>query len=366
MLYTKTVSSSSPASAMSFDKSATAVQVETAFLKLRAEEAEEEFYDLQTIGELVDSLTFENVDKRGSMVLSLLDEPSWQSTELIVRVVGALIGQDLPPRRRPVAHRERAYARQHVKLAGLGAPSFDRAIQQLVGTTQQFNRFFEPGEWIDWTPPKTDDGFVALEANCRYFTPMRFSEDHVDVPFDVTVDPQHHLERSKDGQFIHTADNIVEFYQKNDVDNSYDTFDPKGFRDGDIVAAHVAFLAVKIKGQASGERKGARESEKYQMLVVLRGLTLLARNEQGFGLIQNTLELRPTNSGFPAVTTLRSRFFPPRPPPPFPPFPRLSQFPALPFPDISSFTPRFTVRHAASKEPSIDTRFFGNTQSHYQ
>ncbi len=60
----------------------------------------------------------------------------------------------------------------------------------------------------------------------------------------------------------------------------YDAFDPKGFRDGDVVAAHVGFMAVKSKGPPRDQRNNTREPDRCQLLVILRGLTLLARNEQ--------------------------------------------------------------------------------------
>lgn len=107
------------------------------------------------------------------------------------------------------------YARQHAMLSGLGAPVFKEAVDGLVELTQQFGSFFEPGEWTGWTPPTTHDGFLALEANCRYFTPVRHTIGGVDIPFQKTVDPQQHLERSKDVNFIHTGNNVVEFYQAN-------------------------------------------------------------------------------------------------------------------------------------------------------
>ncbi|KAF4583713.1 hypothetical protein EYR40_002204 [Pleurotus pulmonarius] len=175
------------------------------------------------------------------------------------------------------APRDRAYARQHVKLSGLGAPSFKQSIQQLQELTGQFGRFFEPGSWAGWAPPKTDDGFLALEANCRYFTPIRYSEDTRDIPFERTVDPQRHLERSKDSRLIHTADNVVEFYQRLAGGAGYAILDPKEFRDGDIVAAHVSFLVVASL-QPNGHLKGSRDAHQHRMLVILRGLTLLERN----------------------------------------------------------------------------------------
>ncbi len=61
--------------------------------------------------------------------------------------------------------------------------------------------------------------------------------------------------------------------------SSYDAFNPKGFRDGDVVAAHVAFMAVKTKGPSRDQRKNTREPDRCQLLIILRGLTLLARNE---------------------------------------------------------------------------------------
>ncbi|KAF4565727.1 hypothetical protein EYR40_002202 [Pleurotus pulmonarius] len=87
---------------MYFDKTATALQVEEEYRKLYDVTSDEDLCDMKDIGKLRDTITLECVDKRGSMMLSVQDDSNLQTTELVVRVVGALVGQDLPPRRRPV------------------------------------------------------------------------------------------------------------------------------------------------------------------------------------------------------------------------------------------------------------------------
>ncbi len=103
-------------------------------------------------------------------------------------------------------------------ISGLGAPCFEQAVQELLALTEQFGRFFEPGEWAGWTPPTTAEGFLALEANCRYLSPARSILSGTDIPFTSMEDPHGHLERSKDASHIRTDNNVVEFYRRNPVD----------------------------------------------------------------------------------------------------------------------------------------------------
>ncbi len=111
------------------------------------------------------------------------------------------------------SNQEHLYARQHTSISGLGYPPFDAATGQLEAFAQELAPLFEPGTWGGWIAPSTYEGHPALDANCRYFTQVSDGCGREDIPFDKVMDPRGFLERSKGSNFIHTQNNVVEFYR---------------------------------------------------------------------------------------------------------------------------------------------------------
>ncbi|KAF4573277.1 hypothetical protein EYR36_007788 [Pleurotus pulmonarius] len=227
---------------------------------------------------ILDSVTLVEVDTRGAKRLCVEDKQSQQPTELQARMSGVLLSHELPPRLRVMDPNARIYARQHVTLSGLGTQGFSNGVDSLRELSDHLAHFFEEGCWMGWAP-SDHLGFPALEANSRYYTLRSSQLFPNDQPFPKDVDPRGFLERGKGTEFVYTEDNLVEFWKYNEDENSYIPFNPREFKDGDIVEAHVSFLMVKMSTGAQSSSSRFKAPPKYRMLVTLRGLTLLARND---------------------------------------------------------------------------------------
>ncbi|KDQ26296.1 hypothetical protein PLEOSDRAFT_1015133, partial [Pleurotus ostreatus PC15] len=110
------------------------------------------------------------------------------------------------------------------------------------------DRFLEPKAWTGWTPT-IEDKCCTLDANNWFYTLARSVPGAVDIIFAKTTDPRGYLERAKDNDIIHTADNVVEYYQYDKGKNlwvEYLEVNPRTFVNGNIVEAHLSFLMVKL------------------------------------------------------------------------------------------------------------------------
>ncbi|KDQ25911.1 hypothetical protein PLEOSDRAFT_1014007, partial [Pleurotus ostreatus PC15] len=142
----------------------------------------------------------------------------------------------------------RIFLRQHVSLTGHRAPSFAAAAEKLTLLTQDFDRFLEPKAWTGWTPT-IEDKCCTMDANNRFYTLARSVPGAMDITFAKTTDSRGYLERAKDNDFIHTANNVVEYYQYDKGKNlwvEYLEVNPRTFVNGNIVEAHLSFLMVKL------------------------------------------------------------------------------------------------------------------------
>ncbi|KAJ8694208.1 hypothetical protein PTI98_009135 [Pleurotus ostreatus] len=157
---------------------------------------------------------------------------------------------------------KRIFLRQHVSLTGHGAPSFTAAVEKLTLLTQDFDRFLEPKAWTGWTPT-IEDKCCTLDANNWFYTLARSVPGAVDITFVKTTDPRGYLERAKDNDFIHTADNVVEYYQYDKGKNLYLEVDPRTFVNGDIVEAHLSFLMVKLSTKRQDDATDTSSLGKY-------------------------------------------------------------------------------------------------------
>ncbi|PPQ87497.1 hypothetical protein CVT24_001835 [Panaeolus cyanescens] len=97
------------------------------------------------------------------------------------------------------------------------------------------------------------------------------------VAFASYVDPDGRLKQAMGSDFIHTAENRVDYYEMihglNNDDVSYRVVDPITFKIGDIVEAILAFSVVPVTPQdvQNGRKK---------MIISLRSLALLDNTQR--------------------------------------------------------------------------------------
>ena len=174
----------------------------------------------------------------------------------------------------------RPYLKQSVSLTALGVEGFQTAVESIEEIHRLFSRNFPEGALEGWAPSQFE-GFLTIDAANRFFTHCSLANAADIIPFSTTIDPDGVLKKGITERYIHTSENVVEYYEKTTVgertrseyiDNytghylslsRYISINPVKFQYGDIVEAQVSFQTVALKGG------------KYKMLVVLRALTLL-------------------------------------------------------------------------------------------
>jgi hypothetical protein len=108
---------------------------------------------------------------------------------------------------------------QYAKITGLGATSFDAAIQKVDEIHQLFCRTVSPGDTV--TPPSFSPhkGDSAVDVHARYFTDRHSAPGLKHIPFKPDVNPMHILENLRGVKFIHAPDNDVQYCKKVSDDN---------------------------------------------------------------------------------------------------------------------------------------------------
>jgi hypothetical protein len=96
--------------------------------------------------------------------------------------------------------------RQHVKITGLGQPTFDESVKQLSEIHTMFKETIAAGTVLplEFVPY---EGHGSIESHARYFT------DRELVPYETNNDFLTHgvLAKAQPDSFIHAMDNQVEY-----------------------------------------------------------------------------------------------------------------------------------------------------------
>lgn len=114
------------------------------------------------------------------------------------------------------------FIRQSVALEGMDSALFQEAIASIGHLHELYDRCFEEKQLERWSNQRTN-GEEMLEASNRYLTPKKDAPTSLSVPFGRNTDPKGILEDMlEDGEgFVHTEDNIVEYFQqKTDANNT--------------------------------------------------------------------------------------------------------------------------------------------------
>jgi hypothetical protein len=84
------------------------------------------------------------------------------------------------------------WAKQSVKLIGMGCQEFDEAVSGMVTITQKMVGLYRPGMFQTWMPDNENENFT-LDFSNRY-TPPHLTKGHIPYAFDRAIDPHGHLE----------------------------------------------------------------------------------------------------------------------------------------------------------------------------
>ncbi|KAK7016390.1 hypothetical protein VNI00_018916 [Paramarasmius palmivorus] len=191
--------------------------------------------------------------------------------EMVFTLHGIIMQCDLPPIIRPYGRFvSPKHVQQRVLLTGINTPMFADAIQGLArvdGVLRQAIREEHPRTLAGET-----EGYSTVEVANRYFTSKKVAREEHHVGFTKEVDPKGILDDLRGEAFVHTEDNVVEYYQRQVVndDQRFRKIHPSRITKGDIVEVQLTVNLVEL---ASG--KGRNTNLQYITKLVLRSITLL-------------------------------------------------------------------------------------------
>jgi 2-hydroxychromene-2-carboxylate isomerase len=102
-----------------------------------------------------------------------------------------------------------AYARQQATIVGLGAESFDKAVEQIAKIAYEVELAFEDSDVLAWTAQDAGVDGTHLQATCRYFTTGKEPPTNQVVDFTKHVVPAGVLSRMLSKGVYHCIDNEV-------------------------------------------------------------------------------------------------------------------------------------------------------------
>ncbi|KAK7049901.1 hypothetical protein VNI00_005331 [Paramarasmius palmivorus] len=195
--------------------------------------------------------------------------PNGQPAEEIVFTLQGIIMQcDLPPVIRPFVSAK--HVQQRLLLTGLNTSTFTNALHGLARVDSMLRQALR--EESPRAIASTTDGYTTLDLSNRYFTSKRFANEEHHVGFPNDVDPKGVLANLRGEAFVHTTDNVVEYYQRqtNELGQKFKKIQPSLIHKGDIV--EVQFTASLVEHAAG---KGRHTNVQHITKLVLRSITLL-------------------------------------------------------------------------------------------
>ncbi|KAF5334148.1 hypothetical protein D9611_015080 [Ephemerocybe angulata] len=182
--------------------------------------------------------------------------------EVVFKVQGVMCGKLLPPfTESPVSSpRSKGLSRirnlrQHVKVTGFGSSEYDAYMDKLQTVHDAFAQHARDRE-VDQIE------FIPYEGHSRWRALVPYEKNQAFLP---GWTPSTSSGSCKPDEFIHAADNVVEYCVRAVANGSttYGPCEPSVFKVGDVVEVAFSCVGVPIKGQ------------RMRILLQLRGLTLL-------------------------------------------------------------------------------------------
>ncbi|KAI0060626.1 hypothetical protein BV25DRAFT_1807174 [Artomyces pyxidatus] len=230
------------------------------------------------------TLTFHKAAEDGVATIITVPTETSEALEAVFEVQGVLLAFDLPPiTSKSQILPKPAWAKQSVKVVGLGAPEFDQAIAGIGAVHRRLSGLYKVDALQAWAAGRQAQ-FPELDFSNRYVTPHSLVRGQLASPFGAYIDPHDILATATKAIGLHVDDNIVLYYDKPSdylpvaSEVIFREIDPAVIRAGQIVQLQVSFSTVPMWG-----RKGM-----YRMVSKLRSVTILdrelheVRQHQGF------------------------------------------------------------------------------------
>ena len=114
-------------------------------------------------------------------------------------------------------HPKALWARQGVKLVGMGTKPFDEAVAGLVAIHQKLDGFYQAKALTPWVADSVNKYF-SLSFSNWYLTPVHLTQNQPCLDPDPIIDPMHILSRAANQFGVYLEENQVLYYKQESVD----------------------------------------------------------------------------------------------------------------------------------------------------
>ena len=105
------------------------------------------------------------------------------------------------------------FLRQSVTLVGAKCLAFEDVLKSIIQAQALFSRVAKDGKLDDWEPTFLSDD-VGITASNRYFQHREETQPEDVISLDPEIDPHHVLSEAASGNYLHTVNNRVEYYER--------------------------------------------------------------------------------------------------------------------------------------------------------
>ena len=105
------------------------------------------------------------------------------------------------------------FLRQSVTLVGAKCLAFKDVLKSIIQAKALFSHIAKDGKLDDWEPTFLSDN-VGITASNRYFQHREETQPEDVISLDPEIDPHHVLSEAASGNYLHTINNRVEYYER--------------------------------------------------------------------------------------------------------------------------------------------------------
>ena len=98
-------------------------------------------------------------------------------------------------------------------LIGAKCPAFKDVLKSIIQAQTLFSCITKDGKLNDWEPTFLSDD-VGITASSHYFQHWEETQPKDMISLDPEIDPNHVLSKAASGNYLHTINNRVEYYER--------------------------------------------------------------------------------------------------------------------------------------------------------
>ena len=102
---------------------------------------------------------------------------------------------------------------QSITLIGAKCPAFEDILKSIIQAQALFSCIAKDGKLDNWEPTFLSDNVGITASNC-YFQHQEETQPEDMFSLDPEIDPHHVLSEAALGNYLHTVNNWVEYYER--------------------------------------------------------------------------------------------------------------------------------------------------------